>query len=354
MRIFQRIAMRMFPECYLPNCTLIFWNATMNTMELTGLPIPLSQDAFESAAQFAAEQASPGKGKRVYLNTLAVCAVRTYLNWLELNTNLAEGDCWQPGLRAVLDVADLVLPGVGRLECRPVLPGATTMTIPLEVAQDRLGYVAVQFHEQLDAVDLLGFVRGVPLAEDDAPAEPMSVPLNDLLPLDSLLDVLHPGLAIVNLREWLMGQFRHPEWRSPEALITSHRSMRSGSRNTTGGSFSVPPDIDAQINSVSRAKAIEFQSLDKQVVLVVQVISITTEDNTLNVRLRLYPDSSSDQLPRNLQITVLDERGEIIVDSRPKSGSGWTEVELCDCLPGDRFSVRIALGDDSRTEEFCI
>ncbi|MFQ3617977.1 MAG: DUF1822 family protein [Cyanobacteriota bacterium] len=323
-------------------------------MELIGLPIPLSQDAFESAAQFAAEQASPGKGKRVYLNTLAVCAVQTYLTWMEIDTSLAEGDCWQPGLRAVLDVADLVLPDVGRLECRPVLPGETAMTIPPEAAQDRLGYVAVQFHEQLEVVDLLGFVRGVPLAENDAPVELMSVPLGELLPLDSLLDMLHPDLAIINLREWLMGQFRHPEWRSPETFVTSHRNMRSGSRNTTGGSFSVPPDIDAQINSVSRAKAIEFQSLDKQVVLVVQVISITTEDNTLNVRLRLYPDASSDQLPRNLQITVLDETGEIIVDSRPKSGSGWTEVELCDCHPGDRFSVRITLGDDSKTEEFCI
>ncbi len=352
--MFQRIATRIFSECHLLNCTLIFWNATMNTVELIGLPIPLSQDAFESAAQFAAEQATPGKGKRVYLNTLAVYAVQTYLNWLELNTSLAEGDCWQPGLRAVLDVADLVLPGMGRLECRPVLPGETAMTLPLEAAQNRLGYVAVQFHEQLDAVDLLGFVRGVPFAEDDAPLEPMTVPLSELLPLDSLLDVLHPDLAIVNLREWLMGQFRHPEWRSPEAFVASHRTMRSGSRNATGSGFSVPPDIDAQINSVSRAKAIEFQALEKQVVLVVQVISITTEDNTLNVRLRLYPDASSDQLPRNLQITVLDETGAVIVDSRPKSGSGWTEVELCDCQPGDRFSVRIALGEDSKVEEFCI
>jgi hypothetical protein len=326
----------------------------MNAMELTNLSIPLSQTSFQHAAQFAAEQATPGKGKRVYLNTLAVCAVQTYLTWMEIDTSLAEGDCWQPGLRAVLDVADLVLPDMGTLECRPILPGETTMTIPPEATQDRLGYVAVQFHKQLDAVELVGFARGVPAAEDDAPAGPVVLPLGELLSLDSLLDVLHPELAIVNLREWLMGQFRHPEWRSPETFVTSHRNMRSGSRNTTGGSFSVPPDIDAQINSVSRAKAIEFQSLDKQVVLVVQVISITTEENTLNVRLRLYPDSSADQLPRNLQITVLDESGAAILDSRPKSGSGWTEVELCDCHPGDRFSVRIALGDDSRTEEFCI
>ncbi|GAB4131684.1 MAG: hypothetical protein Fur0046_00810 [Cyanobacteria bacterium J069] len=326
----------------------------MNIMELASLPIPLNQTAFQHAAQFAAEQATPGKGKRVYLNTLAVCAVQTYLNWLEIDTALDEGDCWQPGLRTVLDVADLVVPGVGTLECRPVMPGETALTIPPEANQDRIGYVAVQFHEQLDAVELLGFVRGFHQNEEGVLAEPMTVPLDELLPLDSLLDALQPDLAIVNLRDWLMGLFRQDEWRSPEALITSHRTLRSGSRNTTSGSFSVPPAIDAQINSVSRAKAIEFQQLEKRVILVVQVISITTEENTLNVRLGLYPDQSSDQLPRNLQITVLDETGDVLLDSRPKSGSGWAEVQLCNCHPGDRFSVRIALGEYSKTEEFCI
>jgi Protein of unknown function (DUF1822) len=325
----------------------------MNSMKLTSLPIPLSKAACEHAAKFAAEQSTPFKKKCVYLNTLAVCAVHDYCKWIEIETNLTQGDCWQPGLRAVLDVADLEVPGIGKLECRPVLPGEESFTIPLEATSDRTGYIAVQFHEQLDSVDLLGFALSP--VTDEPIIEPLEIPLTSLLSLDSLLNFLYPEESIVNLREWLERFFRQHEWQTLEELVPRRfRNSPSGSRSAVGGNFSVPSEIETQVNAVSRAKLIELKQVEKNVILVVQIISITTEENVLNIRLRLYPDDSSDYLPRNLKITALDETGSVVLESQPRHENVWTELELLDCHPNERFSVRISLGDYSVTEEFCI
>ena len=48
------------------------------------LTVAIAKDSHRYAEIFAAEQATPQKGKRVYLNTLAVCAVATYLKWLSI------------------------------------------------------------------------------------------------------------------------------------------------------------------------------------------------------------------------------------------------------------------------------
>ena len=133
----------------------------MNSTKTAGLTVPLGSLAHALARPFAAEQITPQKGKKTYLNTLAIYAVHTYLKWLQIETEISQGDSWHPLKRALFDVADLVIPGVGKLECRPVLPGETAFSLPPEVTEDRIGYVAVQFNERLNEVQLLGFVRAV-------------------------------------------------------------------------------------------------------------------------------------------------------------------------------------------------
>jgi hypothetical protein len=43
------------------------------------IAIPITAKARQQAQQFAQEQANPAKQRQVYRNTLAVCAVQTYL-----------------------------------------------------------------------------------------------------------------------------------------------------------------------------------------------------------------------------------------------------------------------------------
>ncbi|HAJ64935.1 MAG TPA: hypothetical protein DCP31_41605 [Cyanobacteria bacterium UBA8543] len=306
----------------------------MNSTQSLHLNVPLGKDAHHQAQQFAAEQATPQKGKQVYLNTLAVYAVHSYLKWLSVETDLTQGDSWHPGLRAIFDVADLVLPNLGRLECRPVLPGETAFIVPPEVTENRLGYVAVQFNQQLDTVQLLGFSPVEAIAQP-----PEEIQIAELQSLDALSDTIAPSTT-VKLRQWLEGIF-NDSWQSPSLVLASN--LRSKTRLK----------LDTQTNSVSRAKVIQLgrQGVPQAVVLVMQLTPTATE--AVEVCLRLYPGSDSIHLPPNLQLIVLDETRTACMEAQARSADDWIQLEFS-CIHEERFSVKVVLEEMSITEQFVV
>jgi len=155
----------------------------MNIAELPLLTVPIELKAHEMARQLAAVQSTVQKGKRVYLNALAVYAVHSYLKWLQIETDLNSSDSFNPAKTALANVADLVIPGIGSLECRPVLPGETTIILPEEVIESRIGYVGVQFSDRLDSVQLLGFA---PTFDSSNP--PQQIAVAELMPIDTLIE----------------------------------------------------------------------------------------------------------------------------------------------------------------------
>lgn len=157
----------------------------MKHIEKILLNIPLGSKAHYYAKRFAVEQAIPKKRKRVYLNTLAVYAVHRYLKRLQVNTDFEKADSWHPGIQALFDVADLVIPGIGKLECRPVMQGETSFELPPEVTKNRVAYVVVQFSEQLDQAHLLGFVPAV-----NSKNPPLELQIKDITPMDKIFDYL--------------------------------------------------------------------------------------------------------------------------------------------------------------------
>jgi len=155
----------------------------MNLAELPLLTVPLDLKAHQMARQLAAVQSTVQKGKRVYLNALAVYAVHSYLKWLQIETDLNSSDSFNPAKTALANVADLVIPGIGSLECRPVLPGETTIFLPEEVIENRIGYVGVQFSDRLDSVQLLGFAPSL-----DSSNPPQQIVVAELMPIDTLIE----------------------------------------------------------------------------------------------------------------------------------------------------------------------
>jgi hypothetical protein len=155
----------------------------MNLAELPLLTVPLDLKAHQMARQLAAVQSTVQKGKRVYLNALAVYAVHSYLKWLQIETDLNSSDSFNPAKTALANVGDLVIPGIGSLECRPVLPGETTILLPEEVIENRIGYVGVQFSDRLDSVQLLGFVPSL-----DSSNPPQQIAVAELMPIDTLIE----------------------------------------------------------------------------------------------------------------------------------------------------------------------
>ncbi|NJN75839.1 MAG: DUF1822 family protein, partial [Synechococcaceae cyanobacterium RL_1_2] len=56
------------------------------------------------------------------------------------------------------DIADLYLPTLGRVECRPIAVQDVAVAIPPETWCDRLGYVVVQISDDLSTGTLMGFL----------------------------------------------------------------------------------------------------------------------------------------------------------------------------------------------------
>ncbi|MBC6434168.1 DUF1822 family protein [Nostoc sp. HG1] len=293
------------------------------------LSIPLPQNAHRWAEEFASQQDNPQKGKQVYLNTLAVYAVHTYLKWLNVETALNQGDSWHRGLRAIFDVADLVLPGVGKLECRPVLPGEAAIVLPPSMTQDRIGYVGVQFSQQLDYVELLGFLPAREMTES-----PAILQIAQLQSFDPLLEIIHRRALLINLHQWVTGIFQ-PDWQPPELVFANNfRSRSTMTRPST--------------NSMSRVKVINLKS---QLLLLVELTP--TDSEVFDIRLRVYPGNDSIHLPLDLQLLILDEAGNTSMEAQARSADDWMQIEF-NCQHEEKFSVKIVLGETSLIEEFVV
>ena len=290
--------------------------------------IPLGRYAHKLAEDFAAQQYSTDKGKKVYLNTLAVYAVRSYLTWLNIKTTLT-GDSWHEVLRAIFDVADLEIVNVGKLECRPVLPGDETIYLPLEVTIDRIGYVAVQFSQKLDAVELLGFMPSKMISESLEIVE-----LNDLQSLDALIETIQ----IVNLHQWLEGIFKQ-DWQTPDSLLSS---------NLRSAVSTEPPGFNLQNNSVSRAKIVD---IGKQLVLLVQLTS--SIGDVFDIRVRTYPGEDETHLPADLQLIILDEAQNHCMEVQARNIDNWIQLEFS-CQHEEKFSVMLILGNTTIQEHFVV
>ena len=65
---------------------------------------------------------------------------------------------WSKSDRALFNLADLILPDLGKLECRYILPGEQEVKIPLEARDNRIGYLVVQLEAELKQVELIGFI----------------------------------------------------------------------------------------------------------------------------------------------------------------------------------------------------
>ena len=190
----------------------------MNTAELPLLTVPIELKAHEMARQLAAVQSTVQKGKRVYLNALAVYAVHSYLKWLQIETDFNSSDSFNPAKTALANVADLVITGIGSLECRPVLPGETAIFLPDEVIENRIGYVGVQFSDRLDSVQLLGFV---PSLDSSNPLQQLAVA--ELMPIDTLIEQitrLEEAIAFLETDDPVAVQVRaRVETRSPSNIV---------------------------------------------------------------------------------------------------------------------------------------
>ncbi|MEG4809185.1 DUF1822 family protein [Microcoleus sp. F8-D3] len=103
------------------------------------------------------------------------------------------------------------------------------------------------------------------------------------------------------------------------------------------------------LESVARAKQINLGA-NQSVNL---TIELTPKDEEIDTQIWLHPSGDAVYLPVGLQITVLDEFGNSIPQLHKQTGSTDNAVLLTFSVePGERFSVKLLLGDASVTETF--
>jgi Protein of unknown function (DUF1822) len=304
------------------------------------LAVPLTFRGHHAAQLFYQQHSDPQKAKQVYLNTLAIDAVHSYLSWLGITTDLSAGESWTPAIQALADVADLVIPGQGKLECRPVLPGASVCDFPLEVWADRLGYIAVQLDADLKTATLVGFAASV---------DRETVPLDQLQSIAALLEHLKPQIEplqpMVYLGQWLQGQFTSG-WQAVAELFEPQPML-------SFRSITLPTDA-ATFNVTTRGKLLKLTPDDHlsnaQVILIIEVA--LSDLSQVDIWVKLCPDKHSTRLPEDLEVRVLDEQGTVVMQAYSRQ-TEMLQLKFQGTV-GEHFSVETVLNNISLVETFVI
>jgi len=303
------------------------------------LPLLIPQTARDRAREFALKMPNRNLRERVYFNTLAIWTVDRYLQWMEIPTDMSRADSRNPVLQLGSDVADLPLPGLGRLECRPVRENRATFTVPPEVWCDRIGYVAVKIYDSLQTAEILGFIPEVSIPD---------VPLDRLQPLENLLDHLaqlrqeqtRPS-ATIKLTRWL-ADIVESGWQTVEDLYGSPEiayNLRS---------FAEEAGVTQRVQLIDLGMQLDHQ----QLVLFVSIIA--ENDRDVKVRVRLHPPEGENYLPPNVHLILISESGEVLQQVESRLQDNWIQLSRFTGGVGEQFTIQIALGDVTVTKHFQI
>lgn len=339
-------------------------------MDLISIPLPIAPADLAQANAFASAHDHPEKAKQVKLNTLAMLAMKQYLNLLQVPTSIEVGDAWSVGMQALMNVADLVLPGIGRLECRPVVgaidldseqPPSGMVEVPAEVWHERIGHVVVQIDEAQQLAAILGYLPSV---------EEEHVDLATLEPIDALIAVLatkdyvaapilggtarEDGSAIgeaiakstIQLGQWFQNVMDEG-WRSIDDLQLNYLPPVFR--------FKDEPQPSEPNYLICRGKVLQLDAISNQnIVLVVGVKPIVTEEGEPNNQaiLTLYPVAPEHNLPE-CEITLRDEYGYAFESTQTKPQDETLELRVMG-FEGEGFDLVIQSAAGTIVEKFML
>lgn len=305
----------------------------------SSLTLPITSSAQQLAQQFAQPLMGPQLQQQVRLNTLAMLAVRDYLQLMGIETDLQASECWNPLFRLTADVSDLYLPELGHLECRGIQPGETVYQLPAEVLADRIGYVVVEIHDRQRQATLLGFT----------PTGTPKLSIRHLQSLEELLTYLHrlrqpEAVSGVNLSQWFEN-ILDQSWQTLETLLGTSvnlaPSLRSYALRDTQTSVQAGKLINLNLELGHRA-----------VVLLIALTPAGREQ--VGIQVQVHPAFGETYLPANMEITVLSETGQPLKHVRSRSLDNYIQLPFFQGYPGERFQLALTYEQVQWTEQFSI
>lgn len=149
---------------------------------------------------------------------------------------------------------------------------------------------------------------------------------------------------LINLSENIF----HQLWLSLDQLVPACNVnlslVRSGARS--GDNKNRTPEI-------SRGRVIDLgiQLVNHPVALIVHFTN--ESENKRNILLQVHPGGGKTYLPPDVELIVLDDTGGVFLEAKSRKADNWIQLEFRG-EPGERFSVKVALGDASIVENFVI
>ncbi|BAZ13499.1 hypothetical protein NIES4071_53380 [Calothrix sp. NIES-4071] len=312
-------------------------------MTCNALPLPISETARLTARSFAQQQPTREKAEKVLLNTLSVLTVSYYLYLMGVSTDIDVGDSWNPVIRLSTDIADLEVPGVGKIECRPASIHDDFCYIPPETWGTRAAYVVVVIDESLREAKIMGFVKScsTEVLHDE-----------ELLPLEDLVAHLEQqklSVPLANLSRWLTGVVENG-WQTVESLLDN--AVRPAYVFRSAEAVSGDTVLKSEVPTTRRAKLFDLgiQIANQPVILIVE-IKPQTEVQT-SVRLQLYPTGAV-YLQPGVVLSVLDESHNLFLEAQSRSADNYIQLQFSGEV-GERFSVRLGHDEAYIIEHFVI
>ena len=190
----------------------------MNNFNTTKLPIPSAMHA--TAYQIARIQPNETAARKVYTNHLAVRIIAQWCDLIGLEYSWEDSTGANAGLLTLSDVAGLMIPGFGSIECRIAKATDAAVNIPESLVEDdeSIGCFVLRLLddnekiEEANMVELLGFT----------PQIATSIALTELNSIDSFF-VYHDRVTQLQVPETeelkqLLGKLQERLGISPEAI----------------------------------------------------------------------------------------------------------------------------------------
>ena len=305
--------------------------------------LPITSEQRQAAQRFADLCPFAEKAQQIKRNTLAVCAVNAYLRMMDIKTDIAASDSWNPMMQMMSDVADLSVPGVGSLSCRAMSPAEEACYVPPEVWNERAGYIAVVIDEAAHSATLLGFT---PSVSDHINAEER-VAIAQFSPIEALLDHIHTlksqtqsapltdtvQSAITQLGQWLDGAFTNG-WQATSELFNPPQTSFAFRSASASDAISAP--------SIRRAKAIRLESGSSaaatQLVLVIHISP--TAENVSDIILQVHPLGGASRLGEGISLSIFDDDNNLVRSATSRAIDNYIQLQVVG-EPNERFSVQI-------------
>lgn len=293
--------------------------------------MPLTYSLLEQGKKLSATQINPTKQRQIFLNYLAVQVVHYYCQCLGIETQCFNlDDSWELLNQSVLDQAELSFPTGDKLECRPILPHQTEISLPLEVQTNRVGYLLIEIDEQQRKGTILGFMFS---------DEVQTLHRSKMQSLDCFLEYCQR--FILNPIDYLTQLFQlTPEWLNPEeVLVPDYRRLKHLSGDSIGLKQEKGRKIEkAQIIAINK----------RRLALIVHLIWESIHQ--IHLKARIQPIDSQKSLPLNLQIALIDSENRVLTQKIADEGDNCLRL-VHDLPQNHQLNIQIQSGEEQKTQK---